>query len=116
VARLDWLARAAGVLTVAVGVVHVSVGLREYTWPSFDALWFHGTGMGLLLAGALTVLAASPRAWPALSAVALGGNVLGLALAAAFSALSHWSAPQGPVLVALFATGAVASLPALRRR
>jgi hypothetical protein len=113
--RFPRLARAAGSLIVAVGVLHVGVGLREYAWPSFDALWFYGTGMGLLLAGALTVLAASPRAWPALSAVAVGANVLGLGLAAAFGVLSGWSQPQGPILAALFAAGILGCLPALRR-
>lgn len=55
----------------AVGVVRFAVGIRQYAWPSFDALWFHGTGMGLLLAGALTALAAST---PCLARAQSGGN------------------------------------------
>ena len=111
---LRWLARMAGTLTGLVGVVHVGVGLGEYTWPSFDALWFHGTGMALLLIGAITALAASERAWRTLGAVAVMANLLGLALAIAFGALSRWRAPQGPVLIALFAAGALGCLPSLR--
>jgi len=94
--------RASGALTALVGLVHFAVGVHEYEWPSFEALWFHGTGMGLLLVGAMTVLAASGRAWRALVVVALLGNTLGLALALTFGSLSRWQAPQGPVLAALF--------------
>lgn len=115
-ASLRWLGRVAGAFTLAVGLVHAAVGVAEYSWPSFDALWFHGTGMGLLLAGALTMLAASERAWPTLAAVALAANALGVALAVAFGALSRWAQPQGPVLVVLFAAGALGCLPALRAR
>jgi hypothetical protein len=109
-----WLARIAGTLTVAVGLVHAAVGIAEYAWPSFEALWFHGSGMALLLIGALTVLAASERAWPALAAVALASNLLGVALAVAFGTLSDWRQPQGPVLGALFVVGALGCMPALR--
>ena len=114
-AALRRLARVAGALIVLVGMVHVGVGLREYSWPSFDALWFHGTGMALILAGGVTTLSSSERAWRALGMLALGGNLLGLALATAFGALSRWHAPQGPVLIALFLTGAFGCLPSLRQ-
>lgn len=115
VRRLRQLARTAGTLTAVVGVIHVGVGVRQYAWPSFDALWFHGTGMGLLLAGALTVLAASARAWRGLGVVALAANLLGLTLALAFGTLSDWRAPQGPVLIILFTGGALGRMPALRQ-
>lgn len=115
VTRHRIVARVAGSLIALVGVVHVGVGLQEYAWPSFDALWFHGSGMGLMLAGGLTALAGSARAWRALGAVALTANLLGLALAFAFGTLSHWNAPQGPVLIALFAAGALGCMPALRQ-
>jgi hypothetical protein len=105
----------AGLLTALVGVVHVSVGIAQYDWPNFDALWFHGTGMGLLLAGGLTMLAASARAWRELGIVAAVGNLLGLCLAIAFGVLSHWGTPQGPVLMTLFALGALGSVPAIRQ-
>jgi hypothetical protein len=103
-------ARVAGLLTVLVGVVHVGVGLAEYDWPSFDALWFHGSGIGVILTGALTVLATSDHAWGALVIVAVFANLLGVALAVGFGALSHWRQPQGPILIALFAVGMLGSL------
>lgn len=115
VTQLRRLARATGALTALVGVVHVGVGVRQYTWPSFDTLWFYGTGMGLLLAGALTTLAGSDRAWRSVGAAALAANLLGLALALAFGSLSHWDAPQGPVLAVLFVAGALACIPSLRQ-
>jgi hypothetical protein len=115
VTGLRRLARLTGVLTALVGVIHVGVGLREYAWPSFDTLWFHGTGMGLLLVGALTMLSGSGRAWRALGSAALAANLLGVGLAIAFGTLSHWDAPQGPVLIALFAAGALGCVPALRQ-
>ena len=108
-------ARIAGALTVLVGVVHIGVGLAEYDWPSLDALWFHGSGIGVILVGALTWLAASERAWGALVTVALIANLMGVALAVAFGALSHWRPPQGPVLIALFAVGALACVVTVRR-
>ncbi len=114
-ALLRGLARAAGALTVVVGFVHVGVGVAEYSWPSFDALWFHGSGMAVMLIGALTLLAGSRRAWPTLAATAIIANLLGIGLAVAFSVLSRWGAPQGPVLIALFAAGAVGCVPSLRR-
>jgi hypothetical protein len=109
------LVRAAGVLTVLVGIVHVGVGVAEYEWPSFDALWFHGSGVAVMLIGALTLLSTSERAWSALAAVALAANVLGVCLGAAFGALSQWGAPQGPVLIGLFAVGVLWSIRTLRR-
>jgi hypothetical protein len=115
VTRGQYLALIAGMLTALVGVVHVGAGVRQYDWPSFDALWFYGTGMALLLAGALTTLASSSRAWRVLGVVALAANLLGLCLALAFGTLSHWREPQGPVLIALFVTGALGCVPALRQ-
>ena len=113
--RLRKTARIAGMLTAIVGLLHFIVGLQEYVWPSYDALWFHGTGMGLLLAGGLTILAGSDRAWRTLGLVALSANLLGLGLATAFSMLSGWNAPQGPLLIALFVIGAFGCVPALRQ-
>jgi peptidoglycan/LPS O-acetylase OafA/YrhL len=113
--RLNQLARIAGTLIALVGLVHFVVGLQEYVWPSYDALWFHGTGMGLLLAGALTMLAGSKRAWRTVGLVALLANLLGLGLATAFSTLSEWNAPQGPLLIALFVGGAFGCIPAVRQ-
>ena len=71
--------------------------------------------MGLLIAGALTALAGSDRAWRGLGAAALAANLLGIGLATAFGALSHWDALQGPVLIILFAAGALGCVPAIRQ-
>lgn len=107
------LGKLAGALTLVVGVLHFVVGLQGYSW-SMDALWFFGAGMGVLLAGMLTMLAASPKAWRGLAVVALFGDALGLGLAIAFGALSDWREPQGPVLTLLFLGAAVGCIPALR--
>ena len=115
VTGLGRLAAIAGPLTALVGIAHLGVGVREYRSPSFEALWFHGSGMFLLLVGALTTLAASARAWRWLGAVSLAGNLPGLGLGVAFGTLSHWTAPQGPVLIALFVVAAVGCIPALRQ-
>ena len=109
------LAGITGPLTALAGIAHLGVGVRDYRWPSFDALWFHGSGMFLLLVGALTTLAASARAWRWLGVVSLAANLLGLGLGVAFGTLSHWTAPQGPVLIALFVFAAVGCIPALRQ-
>src|SRR5262245_18503879 len=110
------LAQAAGALTIAIGFAHTAVGIAEYPWPSFDALWFHGTGIALFLIGALTILAASGRAWRPLIAVALAANVLGFAHAAAFNVLSHWHAPQGLVLMGIFAIARMGCVGVLTTR
>jgi hypothetical protein len=39
-------------------MLHIGVSLRQFAWPSDDALWFLGTGMGLVLADALGCLPA----------------------------------------------------------
>lgn len=112
---LGQLARGAGALTVLTGVVHTGVGVAEYEWPSFDALWFHGSGIAVMLIGALTLLSTSQRAWRALGAVALAANLLGIALAVAFGTLSQWRAPQGLVLIGLFAVGTLGCIETVRR-
>ena len=98
-----------------VGVVHIGVGVTEHEWPSFDALWFHGSGVAVMLVGALTLLSTSERTWRTLAIVAVAANLLGIVLAVAFGTLSQWRAPQGPVLIALFATGTVGCLATIRR-
>lgn len=74
---MSWmrLARTIGVLTVVIGVVHIGVAEMEYDGFSFDALWFVGSGLGVILIGTLTCLASSARAWPALRLIAVASNV-----------------------------------------
>lgn len=101
---------AAGGLTVAVGLLHLGVALAQYDALSFDALWFAGSGLAVVLIGVLTLLARSAPADPAPRAAALGANLAGFALAVAFGTLSRWREPQGPALVALFLAGAVGAI------
>ena len=99
------LARGIGILTVAIGVLHVGVAEMDYEGFSFDALWFVGSGLGVILIGALSCLASSIRAWPALRWVAVAANGAGVLLGLCFSMMSEWQQPQGPVLVSLFILG-----------
>ena len=110
------LMRAAGALTVLIGLLHLGVGWTSYPWPSFDTLWFHGSGVAVMLVGAMTLLAASSQAWTQLRVVAAAANLLGLALAIAFGMLSQWRAVQGPILLVLFAVGTIGCMPAIRLR
>lgn len=105
-------ARIAGGLTVAVGAVHVALTLQGFDHLSFEALWFAGSGLAVILIGAFTLLAdaATTVRW-----AAVGANLAGLLLAIGFGVLTDFTAPQGPVLIALFLTGA-ASAAANRRR
>jgi hypothetical protein len=100
----------AGWLTVAVGAVHLGVATVQYHGLSFDALWFAGSGLAVVLIGALTLLSGTPSASPAVRWTAFGANVAGLALAVAFGGLTRWREPQGLVLVVLFLAGAAGAI------
>jgi hypothetical protein len=104
--------RTAGGLTVAIGAVHVALTGRDFDLHSLDALWFAGSGLAVMLIGALTLLADQATAvrWTAFAA-----NVAGLLLAIAFALLTGFSGPQGILLIALFLSGA-AALAATRER
>ena len=106
---MNWmrLARVIGVGTVVIGVVHIGVAEMQYDGFSFDALWFVGSGLGVILIGTLTCLASSARAWPALRVIAIASNVAGVLFSLCFSSMSEWQQPQGPTLVALFTLGTV---------
>ncbi len=105
----------AGWLIVAAGVVHLGVAGAQYHALSFDALWFAGSGLAVVLIGVLTLLARSVPELAGVRWAAAGANVAGLALAVAFGALTGWREPQGPVLVALFLAGGIgATVPASR--
>ena len=107
--KLIRLARVIGVLTVVIGAVHIGVAEMEYDGFSFDALWFVGSGIAVILIGTLTCLASSARAWPALRVIAVASNVAGILLGLCFSSMSEWQQPQGPTLVALFTLGTVSA-------
>ena len=110
------LAAVAGTFTVLIGLVHLGMAPRIYDRAGFDALWFVGSGLAVILIGTLTILASSSRAWRALVTAAVGANVAGVGLAIAFGVLTHWREPQGPILTGVFALGLVVCVPHLRRR
>src|SRR5215208_5753329 len=99
-----------GAITVLIGVLHLIVGFRSYDRLDFDALWFAGSGLAVLLIGALTMLGCSRHAWGSLRLTAVVANLLGLTLAVGFGALTRWREPQGPILSLLFAAGACGML------
>jgi hypothetical protein len=113
--RARQTAQVAGAAALVIGALHFGVGLASYDAFSFEALWFHGSGLAILLLGAMTLLTTSDRAWNTLVGVACVANLCGVALAVAFGSLTGWDAPQGPVLTVVFAVGA-ASLRLTHRR
>jgi hypothetical protein len=114
--RRHTAARGAGVLISLIGCVHLIVGVMEYDHYGLNFLWFEGSGIALVLMGALTLLSASTRSWPALNVTAFSANVLGLALGVVFCILTRATQPQGLILVALFAFSALVSGLRLRTR
>lgn len=98
-------AKLSGVLAVCIGVIHVAFTAREFDRASLDALWFAGSGIALVLIGALTLLA---NTGPAVRWTAVAANLAGFCLAIAFGVLTGWQAPQGPVLAGVFLLGAAA--------
>jgi uncharacterized membrane protein YgaE (UPF0421/DUF939 family) len=98
-----------GGLTVVVGLVHLGVAGPTYPVFTLDALWFVGSGVAVALIGVLSVLA-SREGTPAVRWTAVGANVAGLALAVGFLRLVGWQAPQGLLLLVLFAAALVCAL------
>jgi hypothetical protein len=107
--------RVVGYGTVLIGLIHLGVAAGGRDGWGLDALWFAGSGVAVVLIGALTVLSASPHAWHALTLTAFGANLAGMVLGIWFGAVSSWHEPQGPVLVLMFALGICATYPRLRR-
>jgi hypothetical protein len=107
------VARISGWMTIAVGAVHVAFTARDFDHPSLDALWFAGSGLAVMLIGALSLLAGAATAvrWTAVAA-----NLAGLLLAVGFGVLTGFSGPQGPLLIALFLTGTAAAAASPTRR
>ena len=109
------LLRVSGIAAALVGCAHLVVGWSSYERLSYDALWFAGSGLAVILIGALNLLSSSARAWRALTLVALLANLAGLSLSIAFGVLSGWDQPQGPILGSLFTLGTVGCVEGLRR-
>ena len=98
-----------GWLTVTIGVLHCVVTYVGYKSLSLEALWFAGTGVAIMLMGALSLLARADNV--AVRSVATAGNAAGVLLALAFNSLTGWGQLQGLVLLALFVVGSLAAFP-----
>jgi hypothetical protein len=101
----------AGMLTMAMGAMHIGITFLAYK-PLFrlPALWFAGTGVAIVLIGAVTYMArvysaGAPERW-----IAVAANLAGLVIAVAYEALNEWSEWRGYLQIGFFATGLVASL------
>ncbi len=101
----------AGFLTLAMGAMHLGITFLAYR-PVFrlEALWFAGTGVAIMLIGAVTLLARDAQAGSMARWVAAAANVAGLVIAFAYEMLNEWSEPRGYVQIGLFSMGLVAAL------
>ncbi|HEX8242496.1 MAG TPA: hypothetical protein VF541_03350 [Longimicrobium sp.] len=92
-------------------MIHVAFTAGNYDDASLDALWFAGSGVAVVLIGALTLLADASRTvrWTAVAA-----NIAGLAMAVAFVVLTEFTEPQGVLLVCLFTISSAALAAASR--
>lgn len=84
-------------LTVVTGLVHLFMSGDSGQASGVGVLWFVGSGVAILLIGAVTLLA-------------------GLILGIWFGVATSWDAPQGPMLSLLFVSGAGATLLDIIRR
>jgi hypothetical protein len=101
----------AGFLTLAMGAVHLGITFLAYR-PIFrlDAVWFAGTGVAMMLIGAVMLLARHAPAGSMARWVAAAANIAGLVIAFAYEMLNDWREPRGYVQIALFSMGVVAAL------
>ena len=101
----------AGFLTLAMGAMHLGITFLAYR-PLFriDALWFAGSGVAIMLIGAVTLLARGAPAGSMERWVAAAANLAGLVIAFAYEMLNDWSEPRGYVQIGLFSMGLVAAL------
>lgn len=101
----------AGFLTIAMGAMHLGITFLAYRpVVQLTALWFAGTGVAIMLIGAVTLLARGAPAGSMERWVAAAANVAGLVIAFAYEMLNEWSEPRGYVQIALFSMGLVAAL------
>lgn len=101
-------AQLAGWATIAIGVLHLIVGVATSTRWSLGLLWFEGSGIAVILIGTLTLLVRRRAGDRTLRRVALGANTVGVALGVAFCLLTEWQEPQGILLIIVFAAAALA--------
>ncbi len=90
-------------LIVVLGVIHSAYTLRAYASFNMAAMWFLGTGLLIILVGAVNLLRIrSGSVAPGLRAVCLTANVIVLAYAGAIaSRLSLKQNPQAVVVLVL---------------
>lgn len=101
----------AGFLTLAMGAMHLGITFLAYRPVlRLDALWFAGTGVAIMLIGAVTLLARGAPAGALERWVAAAANVAGLVIAFAYEILNDWREPRGYVQIGLFSMGLVAAL------
>ena len=101
----------AGFLTIAAGAMHLGITFLAYR-PVFrlEALWFAGTGVAIMLIGAVMLLARRAPAGSLDRWIAAAASLAGLVIAFAYEILNDWSEPRGYVQIALFSMGLVAAL------
>ena len=103
---------------VVVGLAHVALTFVAYPRITVEALWFAGTGVCVIVAGALNLCVNAGiegRAARSLGLVCASTNVVLAALAAAFAVLTGAREPQGLILLLLFASATVYAVGRLPR-
>ncbi len=106
----DGAARLAGWSTIAVGVLHLAVGIASSSHLNLDLLWFEGSGIAVLLIGVMTLIARRASHDLVVRRVAAIANGFGLALGVTFCVITDWREPQGVLLILLFSIGTAACL------
>lgn len=108
--RLPW---ALSITAVLLGLGHLSIGAASFQQLSFDALWFTGSGIAIVLGGALNLLALLAEQGRAARMLVGAAN---LVMAGFFGlALAILPAPQVIVGLLLFAALAVIACLSGRR-
>lgn len=102
--------RIAGWLTIAIGVLHLVVGVATANRWNLELLWFEGSGIAVILIGTLSLLVHRRADDRVLRRVVITANAFGVALGLAFCLMTGWREPQGIALIILFGVAAAASL------
>jgi FtsH-binding integral membrane protein len=103
---------------VLVGVAHTALTVVAYQGITVEALWFAGTGICVIVAGAINLCVNAGIEGPgarALLILCASTTVVLALLAAAFSGLTGLREPQGLLLILLFAAATVYATGRLRR-
>lgn len=107
--RVAW---ALSIAAILLGLAHVSIGVMSFERLNFQALWFTGAGLAIVLGGMINLLG--------LTAADEGNGRVLLIIAnlvmAGFFALALIILPAPQVIVGLLLFAALAALPLLRSR